>query len=92
MPYDNETGDGEMGAAESLEDKPESSGDNSFFLPSDVVAALGSEPKPGDTLTFKVVGKDKEGSIEVEIQPQEQQTDWRNDLHQTMSGSEPPTM
>ncbi len=87
MPYDeNEAAESEMDAAKGLEEKPAAeSGDSSFFLPSDVVAAIGSRPKPGDTLTFKVVGEDRDGGIEVQLQPQEKKEDWRSDLHQTMS-------
>lgn len=41
-----------------------------FFLPPDVVAEYG-DLKPGQTLTFKVVGTDEEGNVEAEWMPEE---------------------
>lgn len=70
-PYDDSA---DTGAADQLEGASENQQpqgeDNSFYLPGDFPGA--ENLKAGDTITLKVVGKDKDGDIEVEHIPDDE--------------------
>ena len=68
----------------SAESEPAESSDNTFYLPSDLTAGLNC--KPGDTLTFRVVGKDEEGNVEVE-RVGDDGDDWETDFDNHMPAS-----
>ena len=57
---------------------------NTFFVPA---GSVGGHVKPGDTLTFKVVGKDSEGDYEVELDTGDDNAgDFMGDMMKTMKG------
>lgn len=71
-PYDDSA---DSGAADQLEadsenQQPEAE-DNSFYLPGDFPGA--ENLKAGDMISLKVVGKDKDGDIEVQHMPDDEE-------------------
>ena len=85
MAYDDST---DSGAVDEL--KPEaaetSSGDDTYFLPSAMTD--GHDCKPGDVIKLRVVGKDKDGDVEVEVIDYGESgdgDDWKEDARRTMA-------
>lgn len=81
------------GAGQALDQSPPNPNQqprqDTFFLPPGFPGA--DSLQAGDTLTLKVVGRSAEGELEVEpAQANEDgESDWKQDLHQTMaSGSD----
>lgn len=68
----------------------EGSSDNCVYIPGDFPGA--ADLNPGDTITLKITGKDKDGYLQAEPMGEGDQggamPDWKKDLHDTM-GSEP---
>ena len=53
--------------------------DDTFWIPTDFPGA--DQLKEGDTITLRVVGRDGNGEVEVELAGgPEQETDWKTDL------------
>lgn len=77
-------------AAEDLESKDSEAPDETYFLPSAMTE--GHDCKPGDVIKLRVVGKDKDGDVEVEVTDYGESgetDDWKEDARRTMAEPAP---
>ena len=80
----------QYGAAEALERGGGNATGETFTLPSDTPGCENAEV--GDTITLRVVGRDKNGGIEVEYSggagQESSEPEWKSDLRQSMAPEE----